>query len=341
MIRAVAALRGMLLALLGTALLAGTGLACSAEADGEAARSGQRSTAGGKVPQQRLAAAAPDAREGRSTDAQEPTARHRTPLGFSFAYPEEWTLQPQGHGAMLVPPDTPRDAQGSFAEVLVVAFEGAPGIESVTDPRLATLFDGLVGGARRTGEEAAAASGLGPGRMLTYAGDAMGAPVRYRIHVTVHEGTVAYVVHAAREDLAGRHRAEAAEVFRSFALEEPDLDRAVAGAWGRSTTGGSSTPGVGAVHSQSSEDLSLDPDGRARLSSAGSVSAGAPAVSGMSGGGPDSRQGRWGATDGWLTIQWQNGETVSFQYSVFTSSGAPALKLQTPGGEPVYFRPAR
>lgn len=306
-------------------------LACSPAADASPSARGEAAA--------RSDGSGPERTSQASAARQASPQRHRMPLGFSFAYPEEWTLEPQGHGAMLVPPDTPRDAQGSFAEVILVALEGAPGVESAADPRLGALFDGLVGGAPRTGEEEAN-SGLGPGRVLTYAGDALGTPVRYRIHVTVHEGTVAYLVHAAREDLAGRHREAAAEIFQSFARGEPTVDPAAAGAWGRSTTDGSSTPGVGAVHTQSSETLVLGRDGRARRSSSSSVSAGAPGVSGLSDGGPETRDGRWGAADGWLTIRWQNGATVSFRYSVFTSSGAPALKLQQAGGEPVYFRPA-
>lgn len=289
--------------------------------------------------------------------AQDRTYQH--PTGFRFEHPVEWDVQQVDEGIALIPDDAARDASGEPAELFVIAAQPAPGVDRPDDPQILASLEHTFAPLRRTGEVNTAQSALGPAAMLTFEGRAGPYAVRQRVYVVIHEGNGIYLLHIARQDLSEQREPAARRLFASFDWGEPQtgarsadaqtgrtpgegpsgqLDQQLIRTWQRSSTTGS-TGGGGAVYVTDQDLFTFAPDGTLTYSSNSTVNAGVPGVSGQASGDPDALGGRWSIEGGLLVIQWDTGEVGQYQYSVFIhSDGMPALKIQEPGGSPVYYR---
>lgn len=109
--------------------------------------------------------------------------------------------------------------------------------------------------------------------------------------------------------------------------------------WRSSSTSGSATPGGGGAWATDQEEVTLTPDGRITYAMGTTVSAGVPGVSGMAGANPNALTGQWWVEGGVIVVQWDHGEVTRYEYNVFIhSDGLPALRVNEPGGQPMYFR---
>lgn len=288
-------------------------------------------------------------------DAQMDTYRH--PIGLAFSYPSGWELQETEIGVAVLPADGPRDALGQPMELIVVNARETPDVTVPDDPRIVSFFAEAAAPLRRVGGTDVAQSGLGPGALLTFEGSAGGEPVRQRIYVTVHEGTSVYVLHVARDDLRDTREETARAVFESLrwdrgsdapAISPPPeaagapttraVDERLVRTWSRSSTSGS-TGGGGSVYATDRETIVFGGDGALVYAVGTVVSADVPNLSAFGRGDPNVEHGRWRIDEGMLVVEWETGGVDRFEYSVFVhTDGLPALKLQAPGGDPVYYR---
>lgn len=292
-----------------------------------------------------------------SATAQEQAFHH--PTGFRFEHPVEWDVQQVDEGISLIPDDAARDDSGEPAEMFFIASQPAPGVNRPDDPQILAFLEHTFAPLRRTGEVNTAQSALGPAATLTFEGRAGSHHVRQGVYVVIHEGEGIYLLHIARRDLYEQRESAARRLFASFDWGDPQtrirsvdaqtsgtggeapsghLDQQLIRTWQRSSTSGSTGSG-GAVYVSDQDQFTFAPDGSLTYSSSSTVNASVPGISGQASGDPDALGGRWSIEGGLLVIRWDTGEVGHYEYSVFIhSDGMPALKIQEPGGNPVYYR---
>lgn len=282
-------------------------------------------------------------------------ARYHHPIGLEFTYPSGWAVEETELGMVLIPSDARRDAAGQPLELIVVNAQPTPGVTAADDPDVVEFFEQSSAPLVRVGDIESEESGLGPGAVLTFEGHTGVRSVRQRVYVTVHDGTSVYLLHMAREDLLDEREPAARDLFASLGWAATgvaergrgtgaegapagEIDPGLVRTWHRSSTTGS-TGGGGSVYATDQEAIGFLEDGTVIHAVGTTVSAGTSDLSALSTSDPGVQRGQWSVEGASIVIRWDEGTAERLEYNVFThTDGQPALKLQVPGGDPLYYR---
>jgi hypothetical protein len=270
-------------------------------------------------------------------------------IGFTFWYPEGWSVKEVDEALQLVPAAAATLPTGQPGEVYFITglpLEGT-GIAAVTDPRVAAYLDEMVrtklsAALQRTKAPAPVAMTNGQGQLMEWEARGEGGAIVARTYACVMKGYgVIFGACGVKEKVLGRE-GELTGIFASFAFEAGKLDPAVAGVWQLFSTRAlrnddtlnftTDDPRRASSVSDEQVTLELHPDGTARRTSLYRLIAGGGAAGGSgkvwidSGEQRTVKQGRWNAGNGTLFIMWADGAMDSWQYGLVQNGGV-SLKL--------------
>lgn len=251
---------------------------------------------------------------------------YRHPSGFTFHYPENWRVEVNEIGVMLVPPDQAIGPDGA-KEVYLATAELAPGITRPDDPQVVAYVDQqmamLLPFMRRADSAQPVSGARGPATVMTYEGRSpTGIDARARVYTTLHEGWGVLFMAMGEKPLLAKREPAFRSIFQSIGKEAPRLDPALIGRWTWSETYIS-----GEFSGTTSRTLTLAGDGRAADSSR--VTAGTGTTAADTGRG-NPNLGSWYADPQRrvLIINWGDGSSEEWTYTVEASG----MLLRTPDG---------
>ena len=162
---------------------------------------------------------------------------YRHAIGFSFWYPEGWTVVEVEGGLRLTPPE-PGMKDGSPTELYFLAGESVAGeaIKAADDPQVIQYLDGQIQGLspalKRTTEPALVPVGKDKGVVLEWQGKtATGNDVRAKAFaVIINDHAVALLAIGVSDTLRQRD-ADLQAMFTSFGFGEGQKDAALVGSW--------------------------------------------------------------------------------------------------------------
>jgi len=274
------------------------------------------------------------AQEQVSTKKAGKTYRH--PIGFTFWYPEGWTLQ-ETNPLQLIPPDAGMDAQGP-TEAYVILGSEAPGIGRPDDPRIVQFLESqlmmLIPTAQRAGEVEPVTTTSGPGALMTWEGTNMtGMQVRCCAYVVMLQGYGVALAGIGDKDRVVSRQPALREIFATFGLLESEKDPQVIGAWRyesfHSYQGPKTGPGDD-FNSTVVTDWVFQADGNFR---SGGQAAAIGGDVGVDTGQQVGKGGRWSTKAGRLYMIWGDGSYAEFQYHVEGAPGARNMLLVPADGK--------
>lgn len=251
-------------------------------------------------------------------------------LGFTFRYPEDWSVREEASvgGLMLTPPGHKAGPQGP-EELYVITGQPAPGITKVDDPQVVSFLDASVAQIlpvlRRSAEPKAIASGSGPGMLLVYEGkNPEGKDLRARLSVCLIEGFgVTFTAVGLAEHIDARKGA-VQEMFETFGYSEAEKDEKLLGAWFSETFQSVKSPDSG-LDLTTKMTMILRKDGTfarvARTLGIADTKSGDYAVD--TGGKKAAVDGRWSTRAGHVYLIWNDGTYSDYEYYV---QGAPGSR---------------
>lgn len=270
------------------------------------------------------------ATEAPATDLSRGGSTWRHPAGFSFWYPETFTVQDADGGVQLMPIHGSGQSQTSQGEIYYMTAENAQGITSPFDPRVIAYLDGLVAKQIspvmiRKAQPARVPMAGGEGMLAEWsAAGNSGGTVFTRIYTTILGSYAVFLVTAGDSRLLDGRTEELTGILRSIALGQGSIDRTISGVWKlfstRQITNNdrlnftTDDPRRASMVSDEQTSLELALDGTARRVSVwrtiagGGYSGGSGTVWLDSGDQRSEKLGRWNAGSGTLFIVWQNGD---------------------------------
>jgi hypothetical protein len=240
------------------------------------------------------------------TDPQ--TFRH--PTGFTFQYPQGWTLSDTGEGIELKPAEPKTNADG-VTEKYMVLTQTVPDATRADDPWVIRYYENqllmVAPFLERTGDPGPALTVSGRGVAVTWEGKgARGSMIRARAYITaIEKFGVVLAGMGSRDQIAARDLT-LRQIFATFRVTEAKRDERLAGTWRANLLTPGSLTGV-------TRTLTLRPNGTCLIEDAG---------------GREPRRGRWGTTEGKLHIAWPSGYTDSYTYELRATDGRRSLRLQ-------------
>ncbi len=272
-------------------------------------------------------------------------------IGFSFWYPDGWTVADMGDGLQLTPPNA-ATKDGQAQEMYFITgqpLEGT-GVTAISDPKIAPVLDlfvqGKISSAMQRKKEPAAVT-MTNGQGMLYEWDAAGlnnATVHTRIYACVLKNWGVMFVAVGAKDIVVKREAEMKAIFNSFGFEAGKQDPAVVGAWFLLATRElrnednvnftSDDPRRATSVSDEQITVELRADGSVtrtsiyRMIAGGGAAGGAGKVWIDTGDQKTVTQGRWNAGNGTLVLMWQDGAMESCRYGlVAQQGGVPSMKL--------------
>jgi len=265
-------------------------------------------------------------------------------IGFSFWYPEGWTVKEVDGALQLVPAD---QAMQNNQPVEMYFITGQPlegtNITQVNDPQVVAYLDQLVlqqlsPALVRTKAPAMLQTTNGQGMQLEWEVQGEQGIVHARIYSCILKNYgVIFAAFGVKDKILARE-ADLKAIFASFGLEAGKQDPAVAGVWQLFSTRTlrnednvnftSDDPRRASSVSDEQTTLELRPDGVVARTSLSRTIAGGAGVWIDSGEQREVKQGRWNAGNGTLFIMWNDGSMDSWRYGLVNDGGALSLKLQ-------------
>ncbi len=236
------------------------------------------------------------------------TFRH--PTGFTFQYPQGWTLSDTGEGIELKPAEPKTNTDG-VTEKYMVLTQTVPDATRADDPWVIRYYENqllmVAPFLERKGEPGPALTASGPGVAVTWEGKgATGTVIRARAYITtIEKFGVVLAGMGSRDQIAARDLT-LRQIFATFRVVEAKRDERLEGTWRANLLTPGSLTGV-------TRTLTLRPNGTCLIEDAG---------------GREPRHGRWGTTEGKLHIAWPSGYTDSYSYELKDIDGCRALLLQ-------------
>jgi hypothetical protein len=301
----------------------------------------------------KAAAPVPPAPAKAATPAKHDTARkgqtYQHVIGFSFWYPEGWSVKEADDGLQLVPANA-ATANGQPAELYFITGQPLEGtdITQVRDPRVIALLDQLVQEKispllQRTRDPLDVSMTNGQGMLLYWNGQGPGGAVQARIYACILKGYGVILGAVAPTAKIGAREGDLKAIFTSFGFEAGKQDPAVVGAWQLFSTRTirnedqqkftSDDPRRASSVSNEQTTMEFRPDGTVVRTSIYRMIAGGGAAGGSStvwidtGDQKETKQGKWNAGNGTLFIMWSDGSMDSWRYGLVKEGGAVALKL--------------
>jgi hypothetical protein len=275
---------------------------------------------------------------------------YKHPVGFTFWYPDGWTLKEVDDALQLTPPNAGVQ-NGQPTEVYFITGQplAGTGITKVDDPQVIAFLDALIAQKvspllKRAQAPAALPTTQGPGMYMEWELKADKGAVLARTYACIlKEFGIVFGAVGVKEKITARDT-ELKAIFASFGVEAAKQDPAVVGAWQLFTTRTlrnednvnftTDDPRRASSVSDEQTTLQLAPDGTAvRTSVYRMIAGGGAAGSGGkvwldTGDQRETKKGRWYAGNDTLCILWDNGSMDSWKYGV-VKGDAPTLKLLT------------
>jgi hypothetical protein len=215
-----------------------------------------------------------------------------------------------------------------------MAGEDANGVSSAGNPQVAAYLESELRRwqpkIRRLPETRTLRTGIGEASVLAF--DVPDAGLRIEAYAVLHQGSAVLMLHAAREDLLQKRRAEMSGLFTSLAqgLAPAPVELGLAGAWRRSQyiRTSSITPGV--IPSTTYFFFLFAADGTFRFIERDHISGNTADLGVMLSrdNGAIVRVGRRSVLEGSSTLRWADGAVETYPYSV----SATTLRLPLSGG---------
>ena len=265
---------------------------------------------------------------------------YRHPIGFSFWYPDGWTVREHAEFIQLVPPDPGTSPEGP-TEVYLIFGESVAGegIDRSDDPRVVDYLDTQVRGMsptlRRVGDISSVEMAKGKGSVIDWEGKSpQGNAIRARTFVSIIEqhgvalGALGFTERVEARD------ADLRRVFATFDLGESQKDPQLVGVWLYEKNFW-----AGTFSSTTVRTLSLDASGSFRRSGQYAASmdhkdSGGDAVGRTSGqSGRADERGRWGAAAGKLYLFYDDASYAEYKYHVEDQAGDRVMLLETSAGD--------
>ena len=176
------------------------------------------------------------------SDAPPPTPwkkgkTYRHVIGFSFWYPDGWTVKEQEGFLQVVPPD-PGTQEGAPTELYFIIGESLDdeAIQKPIDPQVVEYLNGairkLAPAMQRVGQPSPIAVAQGQGAVLDWeARSPQGGVVRARAFVSIIKRHGVALVALGLKDRLDTRDADLREMFASFGLGEGQRDPQLVGTW--------------------------------------------------------------------------------------------------------------
>lgn len=287
-----------------------------------------------------------------TTSAQAgPLQTYKHPAGLSFSFPSDWKIQELEIGQLLIPAGVA--ILGDVPEEFVfVGGESVPPGTPVDHPDVFAFLESQVKAqfpmAKRVEGVSYLQTGIGKGASIVFSDKA---ETQHTAYVVMYQGLGIYAIHAGAKAGSPRQK-EALAVFQSLGgslAEDPDLF----GTWYRSETQSTdATTSFEAndynlegsyVSSTSYSTYLFEPGNRVYHQSGGRIhidpgqGALGSVTNSESENTPDA--GTYSVHGKKLTILWEGGDEVTFEYNVFETNDGPALKLIPEGTtKPLFHR---
>jgi hypothetical protein len=266
---------------------------------------------------------------------------YRHVLGFTFWYPDGWTVKQHEEFLHLIPPEQAKVAGGP-AEVYAIVGDNAAaeGIQRADDPRVLQFLDQQIASVSRfvtrQGQPKQVDMARGKGVELVWSGkNTEHKAIEARAFVTMLKGWgIALIGVGFQEKMAARD-ADLRRMFASFGVGESQRDPALVGHWVYEKH-----YFAGTFSSTTVRHLILLPDGRfsesARLLASMEHLDGGGDPTGttnMDTGGDPGQRGHWAAANKMLYLLWDDGSQAEYRYFIRVDGNSRHMTLTPPGGK--------
>jgi hypothetical protein len=269
-------------------------------------------------------------------------------LGFTFWYPDGWTVKAAEGGLQLHPPN-PGTKDGSPTELYFMVGDSVKeeGVSSASDPKIIAFLDQVIAALspslKRTAEPASVDVGKDKGVVLEWAGQsATGNQVRARAFVAIiKEYGVALIAIGLEEPLKKRD-ADLRSMFASLGFGTGKLDDQLVGTWQLLSTYAISNDSPfetsssrARMASDTNSVMTIAADGTwTRTDTTHTIAMGA----GVSLEGSDRKvhRGKWNAGGGSLYLMGEDNSWDEYKYQVSGAPGARQVKLASGGNGQVW-----
>lgn len=295
------------------------------------------------------APATPQGKEGVPVRTQKKGKVYRHPVGFSFWYPGNWSIQEHEGFLQLVPADAGRVAEGP-TELFFVGAEDVSldGIQSPTDTRVVQYLDQQVRSLspllQRVGEPQPVKMSAGQGVLFRWKGKSpRGDAVDAYAYTSILKNHAAVLLAVGFQERIKMREPEMARIFASFGFGEGQRDPALVGRW--------TLVGVTAITNQSpfetdwsraklasetKSTLVFAADGRWERHDKSHLLVGAGDVW-LEDKSESTQRGQWNAGDGRLFMVWEDQSWDDFRYQIRrTQKGIELRTLRGDKGEVWY-----
>lgn len=255
--------------------------------------------------------------------------------------PAGWQVTQSPLGLQLVPPDAGYTPTGP-AEVYLVNAQQAPGLARVDDPNVLAYVDMSLRQLVPTLQPPSPPAPCGKGIVQRWAGrhPMTGVEVQAIAMLQLVDQAVTGVIGIGETARIGKRVAQLEQIFHSFRRGERSRDRALAGLWHHWSWKGNASHS-----SETRKTWLLQPDGALleRSSHEGSISLHEKDTYGDDKwryGAVDQRadgkHGTWSCGDGQFFVEWADGSSSAWQYTVEGAPGNRRLALRAPGQRDPY-----
>lgn len=269
---------------------------------------------------------------------------YRHPVGFSFWYPEEWTLQDvEGGYLQLIPPNAGTTPEGP-TELYFLGGENVAveGIFTPDDPRVVAFLDEQVKyvspNLQYTGNPTSINMSQGKGVVLNWKGQTpRGDAVIARSYVCVINGHGVALTGVGFPDQINARDKELKSMFASFGFGQGQNDPQLIGSWRLVSTYSLQNESVwesdwsrAQAVSETQSVIQFHPDGTWSRTDDYHMIAGAGDLW-LESKDQSSSHGRWNAADGFLIMVWDDNSYNEYQYRF--KQAADGLRLQLATGK--------
>jgi hypothetical protein len=291
----------------------------------------------------------PQGKEGVPVRTQKKGKVYRHPVGFSFWYPGNWSIQEHESFLQLIPADAGKVAEGP-TELFFVAAEDVSmdGIQAPTDPRVVQYLDQQVRSLspllQRVGEPQPVKMSAGRGVLFRWGGKSpRGDAVDACAYVSILKNHAAVLLAVGFQERIKMRGPEMTRIFASFGFGEGQRDPALVGRW--------TLVGVTAITNQSpfetdwsraklasetKSTLTFAADGRWERHDKSHLIVGAGDVW-LEDKDESTQRGKWNAGDGRLFMVWEDQSWDDFRYQIRrTQKGIELRTLRGDKGEVWY-----
>jgi hypothetical protein len=264
---------------------------------------------------------------------------YRHPIGFTFGYPEDWTLQEQDEFLQLIPPN-PESTKEGPTELYILIGESVAG-EGIYDPAHPLVVSYLDDAMRslapfmtRTGRAEPVKLKQGKGVLIKWKGkNPNGDEVFGRAFVTIQKEHGVALIGLGLKSPLNKREPDLHRMFQSFGFNEGEKDPRLVGTWNLTGTHSiyNESPFVSdweraQLVSESQSMLEFRPDGTWRRTDKSHMIAGAGDVW-LESEDASASQGRWFAGEGLLYMIWDDNSWNDYKYQVQSTPEGRQLRL--------------